>query len=405
MGARLGSLDALVRAGINPLTPEAGVAALSRLLASPTPTTSVVVTGRFGDLPTVNLERPELPLARFLERPRVYYPGVELVADAELSVATDPYLDDHVVRGERLLPAVLALEAMAQAARAVSGETCRPVFEGVEIARPIVIPADGVTTVRVVAQARECGRIDVAVRSEQTGFLVDHVRAACHFGDPARDDLPATAALPVAAETVAIDPSRDLYGSLLFHGGRFRRLRQYRALRATACIAEIRRTAPLSGSARYLPSALDLGDPGVRDAAIHAVQACIPHATVLPIGVERVIPERGVPPGLRFVRAHERARHGDIFVFDLDITDADDRVVERWQGLRLRLAGPAAARDAWPVALLGPYLTRRIRRPDPGGPPPGRARAWHRLGHRHRPGDWPTSRGVSAAGRQARGVA
>lgn len=360
MGARLGSLDGLVRAGINSLTPEAGVAALSRLLASPTPTTSVVVTSRFGDLPTVNLERPELPLARFLERPRVYYPSIELIADADLSVATDPYLDDHVVQGERLLPAVLALEAMAQAARAVSGESGRPVFEGVEIARPIVIPADGTTTVRVVAQARECGRIDVSLRSEQTGFLVDHMRAACRVGDFAMDDLPATTPVPDAAETVAIDPSRDLYGSLLFHGGRFRRLRQYRALRATTCTAEIEPDGTTEWFGRYLPSGLDLGDPGARDAAIHAVQACIPHATVLPIGVERVIPECSIPPGPRLVRAQERAHDGDEFVFDLDIADASGRVVERWQGLRLRLAGQVVTRDAWPVALLGPYLARRI---------------------------------------------
>ena len=42
-------------------------------------------------------------------------PGVELVADTELSLDTDPYLDDHVFRGERLLPAAMGLEAMGQA--------------------------------------------------------------------------------------------------------------------------------------------------------------------------------------------------------------------------------------------------------------------------------------------------
>ena len=41
----------------------------------------------------VEVERPELPLLRFLERPRVHYPGIELVVDAELSADTDPYLD------------------------------------------------------------------------------------------------------------------------------------------------------------------------------------------------------------------------------------------------------------------------------------------------------------------------
>ena len=48
--------------------------------------------GRLRDMPTLKVERPELPFLRFLEKPRVYYPGIELVVDAELSTATDPYL-------------------------------------------------------------------------------------------------------------------------------------------------------------------------------------------------------------------------------------------------------------------------------------------------------------------------
>ena len=68
-----------------------------------------VVTGRFGELPTLRLTETELPLQRFLERKRVFYPGVELVVDAELSVNSDPYLNDHVVQKERLLPAVVVL--------------------------------------------------------------------------------------------------------------------------------------------------------------------------------------------------------------------------------------------------------------------------------------------------------
>jgi hypothetical protein len=50
----------------------------------------------------------------------VFYPGVELVADAFLSSDSDPYLDEHVYHGERLFPAVMGLEAMAQAAMALA---------------------------------------------------------------------------------------------------------------------------------------------------------------------------------------------------------------------------------------------------------------------------------------------
>ena len=64
----------------------------------------MVVAGRFGIPPALPVEGDELPLLRFLERPLVDYPGIELVADADLTSETDPYLDDHVFRGERSSP-------------------------------------------------------------------------------------------------------------------------------------------------------------------------------------------------------------------------------------------------------------------------------------------------------------
>ena len=89
MGARLSRLEALQRHGISPITPEQGVEMLESLLERSTPV-SVVVAGRFGQPTTLEPEQPELPLLRFLERPRVYVAGVELVVDCTLSSDTDP---------------------------------------------------------------------------------------------------------------------------------------------------------------------------------------------------------------------------------------------------------------------------------------------------------------------------
>src|SRR5205823_14537975 len=82
---------------------------------------ALVIMGRAGGLPTITLEHRELPLGRFIDRPRVYYPGIELVTDAELSADSDPYLADHLLDGETLFPAVLGIEAMAQAGEALVG--------------------------------------------------------------------------------------------------------------------------------------------------------------------------------------------------------------------------------------------------------------------------------------------
>ncbi|HSU57092.1 MAG TPA: type I polyketide synthase, partial [Candidatus Dormibacteraeota bacterium] len=133
MGERLGRVEALLQQGITPIPTDEGVAKLLQLLKSPPSQTAVVVSGRFGEPPTLKVKEAELPLHRFLERKLVHYPGIELVVDAELSLQNDPYLNDHVVQGERLFPAVLGLEAMAQAAMALCGQSA-PSFEQVNLA-------------------------------------------------------------------------------------------------------------------------------------------------------------------------------------------------------------------------------------------------------------------------------
>ncbi|HEY6320291.1 MAG TPA: SDR family NAD(P)-dependent oxidoreductase, partial [Thermoanaerobaculia bacterium] len=383
MGERLGTLEALTRQGIVPIPPGAGVAELMRLLADPAVRGEVVVTGRFGDPPTLAVERPELPLLRFLEQPRVYFPGVELVADIAVSADTDPYLSDHVFRGEPLFAAVVGLEAMAQAAAAVTGAMRPPVFEQVELLRPVAVAPGRSTTLRLAALVRAPGRVEVALRDGQTGFAADHFRALCRF-DPDAGSLATAMAAdaadarsagtetagtgfrsweppPVAAARLAIDPQRDLYGGILFQEGRFRRLGGYRRLRATECLAEIVPDGTAAWFGRYLPAALLLGDPAARDAAIHGIQACIPHAQLLPIGIERILAGRLTADEPLLLAARERCRDGDIFVYDLDILAADGRLRERWQGLRLRAVDRTRLPAAWSAPLLGPYLERRLQ--------------------------------------------
>jgi len=360
MGERLGRVDALMRQGITPIAPDEGVRIFQDLVSRELPGTSVIVTSRFGDSPALRPEDPGLPFARFLERPRVYYPRVELIADAELSTESDPYLRDHVFQGTPLLPAVVGLEAMAQAAAALSGSGEPPTFEDVCFSRPVNIPEGSTVIVRIAALARSDGAIAVALRSSETAFQVDHFRAICRRSFP---QSPAPAASAPSAPNFApelIAPGGDLYGSLLFQNGRFRRLRGYRHLHATECIAEITPAATGDWFARYLPSTFLLGDPGARDALIHSVQACIPHATILPAGVERIVFGCATAPGLRFVHARERSANGPLFVYDLDVTDAAGALVERWEGLQLRVVHAAVPALPWAAALLGPYLERRV---------------------------------------------
>jgi enediyne polyketide synthase len=362
MGERLGVLESLEREGISPIGVDAGISALCELMARPELPTALVIMSRVGDMPTISLESSELPLTRFIDRPRVYYPGIELVADVELSADSDPYLSDHLLDGEMLFPAVLGMEAMAQAATAVARPTGQPVLSAAEFLRPIVVPTDGSTTIRIAALNRG-GEVDVAIRCSDTGFQADHFRATVSWsqtGPP--DDAPASVAPDLPA--VRLDPGRDLYGDILFQGRRFQRVREYRSLAATSCVVAIS-TQPGDAAGgwfgSFLPAELLLGDPGARDAFMHGIQCCVPNATLLPTGADRIY--LGAPrqdARIVVLSAQERHRDGDSYTYDLDVREEDGRLIERWDGLRLRAVRKQDGSGPWPPSLLGPYLERQV---------------------------------------------
>ena len=224
-----------------------------------------------------------------------------------------------------------------------------------------------------------------------SGFQADHFRAVCRFDslnrgsrrEEALNSLTTTTAkedhsLLTSAATmekfksarVPLEPVRDLYEDLLFHSGRFQRVLNYRLLRAKECVVQLDPDMKSAWFGRYQPQERVLGDTGVRDAAIHAIQACIPHAQLLPVGVRRIVIGKipclldklktldRVPELL--LHAREVKREGDTFYFDLELLGEDGSVLEQWEGLCLRKVADIPRRRAWPVALLGPYLERRL---------------------------------------------
>jgi enediyne polyketide synthase len=366
MGEKLGVLESLIRDGISPISLDAGLAMLHQVLATPAAPSHLVVMSRAGNLPTISLEPRELPLTRFIDSPRVHYPGIELVADAELSADRDPYLVDHLLDGDLLFPAVLGMEAMAQAA--VLANPGHPVvLENVEFLRPIVVPPDGTVTIRIAALNRG-GSVDVAIRSSDTGFQADHFRATLrHTGErPFAADRLVSA---LGKSRVPLDAAADLYGGIFFQGKRFQRVLGYRRLAATSCAVEI--SAGVTGSAgvagagdewfgSYFSRTLVLGDPGARDAFMHAIQCCVPNATLLPAGVERIYP---APPdaltGQVILHAAERSRDGDTYTYDLEVCTEDGLILERWEGLRLQAVRKTDGSGPWIAPLLGPFLERQ----------------------------------------------
>jgi enediyne polyketide synthase len=359
MGQRLGVLDSLVRQGITPLPVDDALEHLKAMLAWKNAPSSSIITGRFGGLPTLKFDKPELPLMRFLEHARVYHPGIELIADAELSADTDPYVTEHTFQGEQLLPAVMGMEAMAQVAKALEQSELLPNFRDLRFEHPIVIPRNKSVTIRIAALRRRPGVIAAVIRCSSTSFKINHFSGECIF-----EEKQPTPDQPVVSQTahqpLALDPKHDLYGRILFHHGRFARIEGYELLHSDMSTAKLGAPPASPWFARHLPQELVIGDAASRDAALHSIQACISHKTILPLGIDRVTSSADWTRSTARVHAIERIANGDNFIYDLRIEDGNGRLCEQWEGLHLRAVSEIETKAAWPLPLLVPYLERKV---------------------------------------------
>ena len=88
------------------------------------------------------------------------------------------------------------------------------------------------------------------------------------------------------------------------------------------------------------------------------MQACVPQIALLPVGVERITGSlNGQARGL-FVHAHEKERFANGFVYDVELTDTEGHVQERWERLHLRTINGTDFKGPWPEGLLTPYVER-----------------------------------------------
>ncbi|RAS60621.1 enediyne polyketide synthase [Lentzea atacamensis] len=344
MGESLGVLDTLLRLDVTPIPVAEGVDLFLKLLCANDLPATVAVHGRLGGL----LAEEEARFGgRFLETVSAHWPEVELVADSRLDLGRDTYLRDHRIDGLAVLPAVVGMEAMAQVASALAGRPLREIAD-VTLEHPVIVPEDGARMVRVCA-LRQDDAVLVVLRSDETRCQVDHFRARFPLTRVSGAVLPeedlAEGEVPLSGD--------ELYGPLFFHTGRFRLVQRFSALAARHC--RFRLHAPEQG----LDDLTLLGDPTGNDATVHALQACVPHRRLLPVGCERFAVEPGADAAVE-VLASERHAGGGEYVWDVVALDCDGRRRVSWSGLRLRDTGPLPASGPWSAALLAVYLERSV---------------------------------------------
>ncbi len=337
--------------------PAAEAAEVGRLLlaagpAGPAPA-RVAIHGRLG---------PAAPppaavgTGRFLEQVLVHHPGVELVTEAVISAATDPYLGGYVLDGLAALPPAMSLEALAQAASALAGRPLRR-LEEVTMDVPVLLPAGGVDArVRVCALHRG-DAVEAVLRFSGSGFHLNHVRAVFPLRGTDGPDLrpqPAPRAVLTVAAPGGIVDGTDLYGLLCFQAGPFRRVAFLPEVTARSCRALIRGAddRPWFSRRRDGTAPLVLGSPGLNDAVMHVLQACVPHRRVLPAGLRSLTAAGAEARGAVSARAQRQADGS----WDVAAQDGTGNPVLRVTGLRLRDIGPLEQPAAWHPTLLATAL-------------------------------------------------
>lgn len=356
MGHRLGSLERLARYGVDAISLDDGVGAFERLVLAGA-TGTVMMTSRFGPPSYVSLGPTELPMLRFLDTVVLHYPHLELVVDTELSQGRDPYLADHRIDNAAVLPGVIGLEAMAQVASALTGRQLPVEIEAVAFRRAVVVPDWGSKHIKILTLATEDGRVEAAIRSEDDFFTGDCMRATFRFCEAPLPCNPSDrnnhAAAPIDAA--------PLYGPLLFQSGYFQNIDAYSHLSARRIAASLRPTRERAWFGSFESQRVVLGDAGVRDALLHALQAAVPHLRVVPVSVDRV----ALYDESQRVRieALETSVTADTFTFDIFAFNAAGAVVEQWQGATFHAIADIAIDPVITEIpeIVGPYVERVAR--------------------------------------------
>ncbi|MGX0966082.1 enediyne polyketide synthase [Bradyrhizobium japonicum] len=353
MGERLGTVERLEGKGVDALTVDQALDCFERLITEAAIGT-VVVTSRFGPPPFLRIGAGQLPLLRFVDEPKLHFPNVEIVIETELSQGRDLYLSDHVIAGRRVLPGVIGLEAMAQVTSVVMPLEDRISITDVAFARAVDVGESGIR-IRIAA-LRTGGSTTEAVLYAAD----DHFTAPCMRATFTNADVSPVSVQAAAPEYAFV--AEPLYGPLFFGGERFRRVKQLKLASSRRINAELRCQSEPKWFGSYEPQNCVLWDPGSADAALHVLQAAVPHKRVLPVMIERIDVDRTTetPCG---VRAVEWRGSADCYVFDIALVDAKGRSCCRWTHAAFRTVAHVDIRAVLAAApqLARSYLERVAR--------------------------------------------
>lgn len=356
MGVKLGSVRHLGQLGIDAIPVSEGVRQFLRWMRTAPPTREVIVAASADGLAT--WVRPPMaeaatPAGRFRGEVQRFEAGIELITQVSLDTRDDLYLADHDYRGSLLLPTVMGLEAMAQAALRVAGNAEAEVvrIEDIRLERPIVVSRERPQRIEIRALALERTEIsdpvvvEASIHAEQTGMEPAHFAARFVLGRRRGAEAGETALPP--RQLLGIVPKIDLYGGVLFQGPLFQRISGVESLDDSHVVfvteARAETIRDPEGFSDTVRAPLVLGDPFYRDTLLQAGQLTLTPDVCLPVRIGRIdLYCQPSPSGRYRARAEVTRRNGRRVLADVIVYDDEGRIVERIENYEVQTLERAA---------------------------------------------------------------
>ena len=307
--------------------------------------------------------------------------GSEILFEARVGLASLPFLGDHRVFGQAVMPAAGLLEPALAAARELFGEGAHAV-EAFSIDQPLLLPEDAPVRIQLVARPRRGGDLEIEIfaRDDRPGDAGAWTRhgggllrrgARGQVGGAAAGDLERIRAR--CADELSVEAFyRSLAERGLGYGPRFQGIRRLWRGEAEA-LGQIALPAPLYGEA----AAFQI-HPALLDAALQVLASLLRDddpSAYMPVRVAQL---RVLTPGVKAAWVHAATRapgpaERGAAVLDLALFDASGAEIATLEGLAIERARPEALR---PAGELDGCLFLRTFRPQPlrgaGGDAPGR---------------------------------
>jgi len=291
---------------------------------------------------------PPPGLAPLLEDIREYKKGAWLIARRTIHPQTDPWLADHVIEGVPLVPGVLGVEMMVEAARLLFPDFHFVGIDDLRILLAVKILKNRPATLKISAQAHSSRRPDdrLALVRIESDFIDPQGRP---LGETRRH-YEATVLLsrvkpsPTKTSLSVVEASggqelgdADIYGNgkLLPHGPVFRVLRTMRTLTdrsAIGSVAQISENLLCSALNGHRFSTLPLArEAGFQVAGLWGILK--PGILSLPHGCRRLRHFGSPPENARlFARTTNLAVSENAIECDLEIVSEDGTVYDRMEG-------------------------------------------------------------------------